>query len=196
MLDTHARGKVEGLIDLIAHFFIRINWKPNHVTLLALFLGITSSVSYYFGFIWIAILLMWISGTLDAVDGNMARKTGRLSKLGTLMDLLFDRIVEISFIISIALKHSEEVFSLMILACTFILSMTMFLTTGNLVKNDGKKSFHYQAGLTERTETFIFFTLMLLFENYISELAYIFAVLVIYTLVQRFMETKKMIEGE
>lgn len=196
LLDTNARHKVEGVINHIATLFIRLNWKPTHVTILALVLGLLAGVSYYFGFVWLAILLMWSSGTLDAVDGNMARKTGQASKLGTLMDLLFDRIVEIGFILAIALTHSEAVFSLMILACTFIVSMTMFLTTGNLVKNEGKKSFHYQAGLMERTETFIFFTLMFIFENFIIELSYLFAVLVIYTLVQRFIETKRMIEGE
>lgn len=196
MLDTHARHKVEGIIDGVANFFIWLKWKPTHVTLLALLLGFSASISYYFGFIWFAIIFMWVSGTLDAVDGSIARKTGQMSKLGTLMDLLFDRIVEISFIIAIALLHPEATFSLMVLACTFIVSMTMFLTTGNLVKNEGKKSFHYQAGLTERTETFIFFTLMFIFENHIIKLVYLFALLVIYTLVQRFIETKRMIEGE
>lgn len=196
MLDTHARHKVEGIIDTISTIFIKLNWKPTHVTLLALVLGLLAGITYYFGIVWLSLIFMWSSGTLDAVDGNLARKTGQMSKLGTLMDILFDRIVEITFILAIAFTHSEAVLSLMILACTFITSMTLFLTTGNLVKNEGKKSFHYQAGLTERTETFIFFTLMFIFDKYIVELVYLFSILVIYTVVQRFIETKRMVEGE
>ncbi len=83
----------------------------------------------------------------------------------------------------------------MILACTIILSMTVFLTSGMLLENTGIKSFHYQAGLMERTEGFIMFTFMIIFYSYMKILAFIYAVLILYTAVQRLYMAIKVLGG-
>lgn len=189
MLDTHARGKVDGLIELVAKNFIKRSWTASSVTYVALVVGLTASVVFILGYEILSVCLLWLSGLLDAVDGCIARETGTTSKRGTFLDIVFDRVVEIGIVISLALVHPEAYLGLLILTCTFLLSMTMFLITGALVENSGPKSFKYQAGLVERTECFILFSLMMIFGAYIVPITVIFIIMMIITLVQRFRET-------
>ena len=191
MLDTRARKNFDFLFDKGSDFFIKLNMSPSQVTIMALLIGIASAFSFYLDMILLAVILLWFSGFLDAVDGHLARKTNQISKMGTLMDIIFDRIVEISIIIAIAVKNQQTLFPLLLLTCSIIVCMCVFLTTGALSENKSKKSFYYQAGLMERTETFIFFTLIFILQNYIFLLIYAFTVAIMITVVQRVAEARK-----
>ena len=73
MLDTHARKYVQPLFDRLARFFLQIGLTPTAVTWLAFLLGILSAFLLFFQYTLGAIILLWLSGLLDAVDGTMAR---------------------------------------------------------------------------------------------------------------------------
>lgn len=194
MLDTHARKYVDPIIDYTANFFIKLGFKPSAITKLALFLGICTAFCIYFGFAGLGTLLLWLSGLLDAVDGAVARKLKLSSAWGALMDIVFDRIVEIGIILSLGLIHIEARLLLMVLLSAIIMSMTVFLTVGAAAKNTGKKTFYYQAGLAERTEGFIMLSLMALIPRYISILTIIFAGMIFFTALQRILEAKRILE--
>ncbi|MGL5066488.1 MAG: CDP-alcohol phosphatidyltransferase family protein [Sarcina sp.] len=194
MLDTRGRRNVDFIINFIADIFIKLKFTPNNVTLLALLVGISSGVLIYFGYYILAIIVLWISGLFDAVDGAVARKIKKSSLIGTLMDITFDRIVEISIILAFALKFPSSLLSLLVLVFSIILSMTIFLTVGALSENNGKKTFRYQAGLMERTEAFVLFTLMMLLPKYLTIIAFIFAGLIVFTAIQRFLEAYKLLK--
>jgi CDP-diacylglycerol--glycerol-3-phosphate 3-phosphatidyltransferase len=102
MLDTKARKFFDPLFDKLANTFIKYNIKPNQITTLSLIIGLLSAISYYFDYIILSILLLWISGLFDVLDGTVSRKTNSSSLLGTLYDIVFDRIVELSILFSIA----------------------------------------------------------------------------------------------
>ena len=167
MLDTHGRKYVEPIIESVANAFINRNISANKVTVLAFVLGISSGGWMLLGQPLIATAVLWISGLLDAVDGAIARKTGTSSSWGALMDITFDRIVELSVIISLAILYPQARLVLIMLTGSIIISMTVFLTVGALSKNTKNKAFYYQAGLAERTEGFIMSSLMMLFSNHI-----------------------------
>ena len=194
MLDTHARRYVDRYFDKTADFLLRRSLTPTKVTVVALFAGVGGGVSYYAGFPVLAIVLLWFSGYLDAVDGAMARKSQAMTKVGTLLDIFFDRVVEVSFLIAFGLRFPEALPMLLLLSCSFILSMTVFLASGMLLENTGKKTFYYQAGLMERTEGFIMFTLMILFGSQMAYLAGAYALLVVFTVFQRLFESMKALE--
>ena len=162
MLDTNCRKFIQPFIKLGANFFIKLNITANQVTSIALIFGIASGILIYLDFPCIAIALLWFSGYLDAVDGTIARHSGS-TPFGTVMDITFDRIVEISLILGLALKNPNINFLFLCLACSIIISMTIFLVTGSLTTKKSEKSFYYQPGLAERTEGFIMFSLMILF---------------------------------
>lgn len=194
MLDTHARKYVNPIIELGARFFLKLNLKPNHVTMLALILGILTSVFIYFDMNLIGVLILWISGYLDAVDGAMARNSKLTSSFGTVLDIVCDRIVEVGMIIVLGMKFIDVRFNLIILTVSILISMTIFLTVGACSEKKGMKSFYYQAGVAERSEGFILFSLMALFPQYLGIITNIFSLLVLFTAGQRFFEAKSILD--
>ena len=132
MLDTHARKYVNPIIELGAKFLLRLKLTPNNVTILALLLGISTSIFLYFDMQIIAVTLLWVSGYLDAVDGAMARRSNSSSTFGTLLDIVSDRIVEVSIVLVLGLKFVDVRYNLIVLTVCILMSMTIFLTVGAL----------------------------------------------------------------
>lgn len=193
MLDTHGRKYVDPIINCGANFFIKLNLTANNVTVIALILGILTSVFIYIDMNILAVITLWISGYLDGVDGSIARKTKTTSLFGTLMDITFDRIVETSIILSLAMRYSNARINFIVLLICIIISMTIFLTVGALVEKKGMKSFYYQAGVAERSEGFLMFSLMILVPNYIVIFTNLFSAIIFITIIQRIIEAKKIL---
>lgn len=194
MLDTHARKYVNPIIELGAKFLLRLKLTPNNVTILALLLGVSTSIFLYFDMHIIAVTLLWVSGYLDAVDGAMARRSNSSSSFGTLLDIVSDRIVEVSIVLVLGLKFVDVRYNLIVLTVCILMSMTIFLTVGALSEKKGVKSFYYQAGVAERSEGFIFFSLMILIPSYLGIITNIFSILIIITAIQRFLEAKRLLD--
>ena len=194
MLDTHARKYVNPIIELGAEFLLKLKLTPNNVTILALLLGVSTSIFLYFDMHIIAVTLLWVSGYLDAVDGAMARRSNSSSSFGTLLDIVSDRIVEVSIVLVLGLKFVDVRYNLIVLTVCILMSMTIFLTVGALSEKKGVKSFYYQAGVAERSEGFIFFSLMILSPSYLGIITNIFSILIIITAIQRFLEAKRLLD--
>lgn len=192
MLDTYGRKYVTSLIDTAAKPFLKLNINANQVTILALAIGISVGPFIYLHRPITACILLWISGLLDAVDGTVARKEKNPTAWGTLMDITFDRMVEMSVVMGLAIRFPQARLALLILTIAILFSMTIFLTVGALTQQKGIKSFYYQAGITERTEGFILFTLMILLTNWLVAITYIYAALVLITALQRMLEARKL----
>ena len=194
MLDTHARKYVNPIIELGAEFLLKLKLTPNNVTILALLLGVSTSIFLYFDMQIIAVTLLWVSGYLDAVDGAMARRSNSSSSFGTLLDIVSDRIAEVSIVLVLGLKFVDVRYNLIVLTVCILMSMTIFLTVGALSEKKGVKSFYYQAGVVERSEGFIFFSLMILIPSYLGIITNIFSILIIITAIQRFLEAKRLLD--
>ena len=194
MLDTHARKYVNPIIELGAEFLLKLKLTPNNVTILALLLGISSSIFLYFDMQVVAVIVLWISGYLDAVDGAMARRSNSSSSFGTLLDIVSDRIVEVGIVLVLGIKFVDLRYNFIVLTACILMSMTIFLTVGALSEKKGVKSFYYQAGVAERSEGFIFFSLMILFPSYLRIITNIFSILIIVTAIQRFLEAKRLLD--
>ncbi|MDA8236039.1 MAG: CDP-alcohol phosphatidyltransferase family protein [Clostridia bacterium] len=193
MLDTHARKYVEPMIKLAANGLNKLGFSANQVTVLALIIGIFSGVLVYFEQPYLALMFLWMSGFLDAVDGTMAR-FHQPSPWGTVMDVTFDRLVEISIILGLAFRFPEAALALLLLSVSIIISMTVFLTVGAVSEKKGQKSFYYQAGLAERTEGFIMFSLMIIVTGYLVPITLVFLSMIIFTAIQRLLEAKRILD--
>ncbi|WP_345243936.1 CDP-alcohol phosphatidyltransferase family protein [Pontibacillus salipaludis] len=192
MLDTHARKYVQPSIEHTSKWLTKLGLTANQVTTIAFIIGIASGGIYALGFPILAVVALWLSGFLDAVDGTMARMT-KPSSFGTVMDITFDRIVEISIILGIAYLHPEVMWPLLLLSVSIIFSMTIFLTVGAVSEKQGIKSFYYQAGVAERTEGFIFFSVMMLFPSILMWTTLAFFAVEVFTAMQRFLEAKRIL---
>ncbi|PTL38553.1 CDP-alcohol phosphatidyltransferase family protein [Alkalicoccus saliphilus] len=192
MLDTHARKYVQPSIDKTARWLLEQDRTPDQVTILALVVGLGASVFYIMGYPVLAVVFLWMSGYLDAVDGTMARYT-KSSPFGTVMDITFDRLVEIGIILAVAFVYPEVIWPLLLLSVSIIFSMTIFLVVGAVSEKAGVKSFYYQAGAAERTEGFILFSIMLLFPEFLFWTTLLFFAVETFTGLQRFVEAKKIL---
>lgn len=193
MLDTHGRKYVDPFIDNGAKGLTKMRLSANQVTILALVVGLATSICIYFDKRLLAVFMLWLSGYLDAVDGAIARNTNTTSMFGTLMDITFDRIVETSIILAIGLKYIDIRINLIVLLIMIIISMTIFLTVGALAQKQGMKSFYYQAGVAERSEGFILFSLMILIPSQLVLFTNLFSLIIFITIIQRILEAKKLL---
>lgn len=189
MLDTYGREYIDPMIKKTARILSKRGVTPIGMTLCALVVGLIPSMLIVFAnYNILAVILLWVSGFMDTLDGEIARSTDRKSNLGGFLDIVFDRVVEVSIIIAIGIKFPQVTFELMILTISILISMTIFLTVGALASNNKAKSFRYQAGLMERTEGFLFFSAMMLGEKYLSMIIIVFACAILFTACQRFFE--------
>jgi len=196
MIDTHGRKYVQPLFDIMSKFLAKKGIHPIHITLSALVLGLMSICFVYLDWKVIALFFLWSSGLLDVLDGTVARLTDRKSDLGAFLDITFDRIIELGLIIALALSDDRLSIMLVLLSCSIVMSLTIFLTIGNFAKKSTNKAFYYQAGLAERTEGFIFFSLMILFPSVRLLIGYIFASVILFTAAQRFIEGVNLLKSE
>ncbi|MDX8362507.1 CDP-alcohol phosphatidyltransferase family protein [Cytobacillus sp. IB215316] len=192
MLDTHARKYVQPIFQRSAKGLLKLGLSANQTTVISFVIGITTGVFIYFDYTVLALVALWTSGFLDAVDGTMARLT-KPSPFGTVLDVTFDRIVEISVILGLAFRYPEAMWSLLLLSVSIIVAMTIFLTVGAVTEKEGIKSFYYQPGLAERTEGFLLFSAMMIFTNVLVWLTLLFLVIEIFTTVQRLLEAKRIL---
>jgi len=192
MLDTHARKYVQPSIEKTGKWLVDKGLSANQVTFIAFLIGISAGGLYVLGLPIIAVIVLWFSGFLDAVDGTMARLT-KPSSFGTVMDITFDRVVEIAIILAIAFVHPEVMWPLLLLSVSIIFSMTIFLTVGAVSDKEGIKSFYYQAGLAERSEGFILFSIMMLFPSLLWWSTLTFLAVELFTGLQRFFEAKRIL---
>ena len=186
MIDTRLRKPVQPAFDLLGKGLSRMNLTPNNITVLALIIGIGSAIAIGLNHPILSITLLWLSGLLDVLDGTVARLTGESSNIGAYLDLIFDRMVEGAMIIGFFAWMPDLVWGLLIFQAGAMFNFTTFMLAGTLFKNDGKKSMHYDIGIVERTETFILFTLMILFPNFAFILIMIFNAIMILTGILRF----------
>lgn len=191
MLDTHGRKYAQPFIEKSASLLLSIGLTPNVVTIISFIMGLSSGIFVLMGLPIVSVILLWLSGYLDAVDGSMARLKMSSSAWGTLMDITFDRIVEFAVIYALAMKFPEARLALLLLLGTILISITIFLTVGAVAKNIGIKSFYYQAGLAERSEGFIFLSLMMIFKGWLTFITLLFAAAIFITIIQRLYEAHK-----
>jgi len=196
VLDTYARKYINPLLESSAGFLVSGGLTPNQVTAGALVCGVAAGPLIALGMDWPAAGALWLSGLMDALDGQMARRLKQPTAWGTFLDITFDRMVEGAVLIGLAVRSPGAALPLLVLAVSFILSLTVFLTTGALAKDQPTaKSFYYQAGVMERTEGFLAFTALMFLPQYSEVIAYGAAALVLVTIGQRCMEARRLLAG-
>ncbi len=196
MLDSKARKYVQPIIEKTANMFIKLNISAIQVTLIALFIGIISSIILMLGYEILAIIFLWLSGYLDAIDGTVARKTNTQSELGGFLDIVSDRVVEVCMLMALVYITPSIAIEVIFVLGGIIISMTIFLLSSSIIDKRSDKMFYYQTGLAERTEGFLMITLGIIFKGYCSMIMIIFAMIILFTAVQRFREVVKYLNLE
>lgn len=157
MLEKCLRHQVQRIVvDNLAKFLSK-HLSSIQLTLLAGFLGLLVFPLLWWGAITSAVISLLLSGLCDMLDGTVARFTQCSTPWGSVLDIVMDRIVEITVVLALFIVEPYTRGA----ACLFMLSsmlicITTFLVVGIFTANDSNKSFHYSEGLMERAEAFIF----------------------------------------
>jgi len=77
---------------LVVGYCVRFNLRPNHVTLVGLFLTIIAGMFFAKGYYGMGLLAGWLMTFLDTVDGKLARVTVTSSKFGHYFDHIIDLV--------------------------------------------------------------------------------------------------------
>lgn len=109
--------------EIVARFFLRLGFSPNGLTLFGLLMGWLSCLL----FLWMRnpivfglLLIFW--GLFDAVDGALARLTHRVTKFGSYLDAICDRLYEMGAVLVGAYVSGHWVLSLLTLSGVLLIS--------------------------------------------------------------------------
>lgn len=94
------KNSISPLVSPLADALFRIGIRPNHVTALALFLGVIASFFIARSDFIVGAVLLAFSGFLDLLDGALARNTGTVTGFGGVLDSVADRYVDAAVLIA------------------------------------------------------------------------------------------------
>jgi len=183
MIEGYLRPFIQPILfDPAARLIGKKISSPIALTLFSLLAGILVLPMVLLDFRMAAVSFLWASGLLDILDGTLARVYGKSSPFGAVIDIVSDRLVEFTVILSLFLAAPDEraLLSLLMLG-SILLCVTSFLVVGLFSDNEGEKSFHYSPGLMERAESFLLFSLMILLPSRFFLFGGLFTILVLIT---------------
>lgn len=192
MLDRTATALIKPAINRLAGVFFRVGLSANQITFVGFFIGMLAAILIANGFYLAGAAAIFTSRLFDAVDGAVARLTQATDAGGFLdigLDFLFYASIPLAFAIS---DPQRNALPAAVLLAAFIGTGTSFLAYAVIAAKRGMtslnypdKSFYFLGGLTEATETLIFFAAMCVWPAYFIELAYVFAALCVVTIATR-----------
>lgn len=196
MLDTKGRHLINTPVDGLAKLANRLHLTPDQVTLMSFAVGIAAGGAMAAGHDIIGLGLLWFSGLLDVVDGQLARLTHATSKSGALLDMILDRMVEAVFVAGMVIADPGLALPVIGFLIMVIFNFSTFLSAGSLFANTGIKSMHYDDGLIERTETFLFLTLAVLLTPWRGPVIWLLNGLILVTGLIRFIKIYKLLKNQ
>jgi len=174
------RGPLEGGAELLKKRGI----APDQVSLVSFLIGITAvpflASQAYFA----ALCCILLNRIGDGLDGALARRT-KVSDSGAFLDIVLDFLFYSAVVVGFALADpGANSLAAAILIFSFVGTGSSFLAFAVMAERIGitsiaysGKGFYYLGGLTEGTETIIFFVLFCILPGYFAILAYVFAFL-------------------
>lgn len=191
MLDSRLRPLIDPPLNAIGKGLARSGITANLVTLAGVVIGIGAGVAIGLRHYLLGLALVLLSRILDGLDGAVARAT-KQSDFGGYLDIVGDFAFYVAVPLGFGFAASANLPFAMILIASFTLTGISFLAyavmaakAGRETEAHGKKSFFYNTGLAEGTETIITFVLMCLMPQYFAHIAVIYSAMCVITVIQR-----------
>ncbi len=191
MLDARLRPLIDPPLNAVGRALARVGVTANIVTLSGIALAIAAGVVLAQGHYGWGLALTIANRLLDGLDGAVARAT-RLSDFGGYLDIVGDFLFYLAVPLGFGLADPAHLKPALALLFCFGLTGISFLAFATLAAKrglettaHGKKSFFYNTGLAEGTETIAVFIAICLWPQHFTALAYGFAALCLITVAQR-----------
>lgn len=200
MLDATLRPRLEPALGVLARGLAGIGVTPIVLTLAGLVLGLAAAVAAALAWWWVALALWLVSRLLDGLDGPVAHARGGSSAFGGYADLVADLTVYGAFVVGCALGQPDAMVPLLVLLLTYyvngasLLAYSAAAERAEMVRPDDR-TFHFTRGLAEATETILAHSLFVVFPGQLAVLAWIFAAMVLITIVQRLALARRVLTG-
>ena len=174
------------ILKPLAEFLAKMGIHPNFITLFSFL--ITSS-----GVIWIllkkpliAFIWLLLSAPLDAVDGYVARISGKVSRFGAFLDSTLDRITDSLLFLSLIFVLGEDPFSFFFLSLSLV---SAYLISYMRARVEGLGE-NLTEGLMSRYPRFVGFLILLLVWGIFGEIWFkfllpVYSILLVITVFQR-----------
>jgi archaetidylinositol phosphate synthase len=177
MLNSY-RENVRGYLEAIVRPLAKIGVTPNTITVIGLLISLAGAYLFYIGDqFWAAVTLL--SGSLiDALDGTLARMTGKTSRFGAFLDSTLDRISDGAVLFGIALG------GLIDWRIAFLTFMGAYLVSYERCRAELAGSGKLAIGIAERAERLLILIAFALV-GYVEYGVYLVGILAWITVVQR-----------
>lgn len=134
-----------------------------------------------------ALAALACSGVLDAIDGRVARMGAGSTQWGGVLDLTYDRVVEASVLLGLAVPRPPLHVPALVLAATWYVNLCVFLAVGAATAAAAaEKVIAYPPGLVERTEALVFAVIVVALPAAAPAAMWCYAALEVATAAQRF----------
>lgn len=191
MFDARLRPLIDPPLNAVGRLLAGMGIGANAVTLAALAPGIAAAFAIAYHHYLVALALILLNRLLDGLDRAVARAT-RTSDFGGFLDIVADFIFYIAVPIGFGVALPANALPALWLASSFALTGISFLAFATLAAKrgvettaHGQKSFFYDTGLAEGTETILVFVLMCLSPAWFAIIAHGYAALCGLTVLQR-----------
>ncbi len=102
------RSKSLAVTEPLAALAERAGATPNTISLVSMIFALAAGVFYYFSagevsLLYLAALMVLLNAAFDAVDGTLARRTGKAEARGDFLDHVIDRYADMAILVGIVL---------------------------------------------------------------------------------------------
>jgi CDP-diacylglycerol--glycerol-3-phosphate 3-phosphatidyltransferase len=95
------------IVDSIVVWLSNLHINPNILTLIGLLINIGAAVLFAKGLFFWAGLVIIFAGIFDIVDGEVARRTGRVTKFGAFFDSVIDRYSDLLLLLGLMIWYAK-----------------------------------------------------------------------------------------
>ena len=192
MLDRRINKIIHPIMNgLVSHIPRQIS--ANTITLAGFAIGVMVVPLLWLKLYSAALAVILVNRFFDGVDGAVARKYGT-TNLGGYLDITCDFIFYSVVILGFALTDPENnglaaaflIFSFIGTGSSFLAFAAAAEKQGISSDSHGLKAFYYLGGLTEGTETILFFVIICMYPEYFPLLAVVFGSICWITVLGRF----------
>jgi phosphatidylglycerophosphate synthase len=183
MFDSTMRRIIDPPLDRIGRRFAAAGVSANAITLAGFAIGLLAVPALAAEWYGVALALILLNRLADGIDGAVARRS-KLTDLGGYLDIVCDFIFYAAIPFGFALGRPENAIAAAFLLLSFVGTGTSFLAYAIMAAKRqlttdrrGSKSLYYLGGLTEGTETIVFFAAVCLWPDGFVPLAYVFGAL-------------------
>ena len=190
MLDQRMRRLLEPGLTAFARRLSPIGISPNQVTLFGAVAGIAAGVTVACDALLAGLILAAVSRLADGLDGPLARlRQG--TDFGGYLDIVADFVFYTAIPLGFAVRDPHAALATAFLLASYVFTGITFLAFSAVSERRGivdvgdNRSFIFQPGLAEGTETLIVYLLMFLAPAWYAVLAWAYFVVCIYTAFSR-----------